>query len=102
MGVMSIPHKPEPFTHAPNSRLPTNSFSAMYSFGGVGIGKLRPLKKRIDFVSFNPWKLIFFVEEDKYVRSNGSNIELPFIIALECVLFDLKATWLKIPPVCEK
>jgi hypothetical protein len=74
----------------------------MYFFGEIGIGKLRPLKKRIDFVSFNPWKLIFFVEEDRYVRSNGSNIEFPFIIALECVLFDLKAMWLKIPPVCEK
>ncbi len=45
---------------------------------------------------------IFFVEEDKCVRINRSNIEFPFIIALECVLFDLKATWLKIPPVCEK
>ncbi len=44
---------------------------------------------------------IFFVEEDKYVRSNRSNIEFPFIIALECVRFDLKATRLKLTSVCD-
>jgi hypothetical protein len=43
---------------------------------------------------------IFYVEEDKYVRMNRSNIEFPFIKALECVLFDFKPTRLKIPPVC--
>jgi hypothetical protein len=50
-------------------------------------------------------KIMFFLEEGKYVRSNRSNrsnFEFPFIIALEFVLFDLKAAWLKIPPVCEK
>ena len=42
------------------------------------------------------WKLF----SDKYVRSNRSNIEFPFIKALECVLFDFKAMWLKVSPVC--
>ncbi len=49
---ISIPHTPQPFTHAPNPQLPTNSFSAMYCFGEIGIGKLRRRPKRIDFVSF--------------------------------------------------
>jgi len=43
---------------------------------------------------------IFFVGQDKYVRRNRSNIEFPFIKALECVLLDFKATRLKLPPVC--
>ncbi len=54
VGVISIPHEPQPFTHVPNPQLPTNSFSAMYSFGEIGIDKLRRRPKRIDFVSFNP------------------------------------------------
>ncbi len=54
VGVISIPHTSQPFTHAPNPQLPTNLFSDMYSFGEIGIGKLRRLTKRIDFVSLNP------------------------------------------------
>ncbi len=45
---------------------------------------------------------IFFVEKDKYVRSNRRNIDFSLIIALECVLFDFEVMGLKIPPVCEK
>jgi hypothetical protein len=52
VGVISIPHTPQAFTHVPNPQLPINSFSAMYSFGEIGIGKLRRWPKRIDFVSF--------------------------------------------------
>jgi hypothetical protein len=35
MGVISIPHKPQHFTHVPNSQLATNSFSAILGMCGV-------------------------------------------------------------------
>ncbi|CAF0789614.1 unnamed protein product [Rotaria sordida] len=40
------------------------------------------------------------VVRDKYIKSNMGNIDFPFIEALERVLFDFKAMWLIIPPVC--
>jgi hypothetical protein len=89
-------------THPPNPQLPTNSFSAMYFFGKIGIGNFVVDQNGLISSLLIHENYIFFVEEDKYVRSNRSNIEFPFIIALECVFFDLKATRLKIPPACEK
>ena len=45
-------------------------------------------------------KIIFFIEWDRYFRSNNGKIEFPFIKALECVIFGFKAMWLTIPSVC--